>query len=346
MQGFGRMIPLESLGFHLLPFHYREGICLLVGTTVFENPLMAEDDDRSRTDLNEKYVNNEEASTSYYCKDCFANSSTVVQEDDGHKDWLQLTVGGGGGNNSATVSHDGRDHEEHGRTTRLGPVELDLLPSGRSSGSYASTAAELRLPLPIPPPTAVGYISSTLSNYNNFLHHPPWAFWPVMATPPQGLSVAGSSSSSPFLYAPPLTCSPSRPAALPLLYAGAGVVSPGFDCRVIDPPRRQHSGIWFSLQASQNQRKEPYLRQISKKYIRIKDGRMTILLVLKYLVNKLRLENESEIEITCRGQELLPSLTLQHVRDEIWMRNYLLHPNLLTFVATNHHVMVLLYGRK
>ncbi|CAH9080280.1 unnamed protein product [Cuscuta europaea] len=316
---------------------------------------MAEDD-RSITDLNERYVNNEEASTSY-CKDYFTNNSNIVQEDDDHKDWLQLTVGGGG-NSSATVNHDGRDHEEHGRT-RLGPVELDLLPSGRPTGGYVSTAAELRHPQSIPPPSAVGYYSSTLSNYNNILQHPPWAFRPVMATPPQGHPVAGSSSSSPFLYAPPVTGSRfvPRPAAFPLVYAGAGVVFPGFDCRVIDPPRRQHSGIWFSLQASQNQRKEPYLRQISKKYIRIKDGRMTVLFVLKYLVNKLHLENESEIEITCRGQELPPSLTLQHVRDEIWMRNYpqyendhshahILHPNLLTFVPTSHHVMVLLYGRK
>ncbi|KAL5082753.1 hypothetical protein RYX36_011174, partial [Vicia faba] len=41
--------------------------------------------------------------------------------------------------------------------------------------------------------------------------------------------------------------------------------------------------------------KEPFLPQIPKNYLRIKDGRMTVRLLMKYLVNKLKLENESEI---------------------------------------------------
>ncbi|KAL1565354.1 protein LAX PANICLE 2-like isoform X1 [Salvia divinorum] len=85
------------------------------------------------------------------------------------------------------------------------------------------------------------------------------------------------------------------------------------DFRVVAPPRRPHSGVWFMLQASHNQKREPFLPQISKSYLRIKDGRMTIRVVIKYLVNKLSLENESEIEIRCKGQRLSPMLTLQHV---------------------------------
>ncbi|KAG8365817.1 hypothetical protein BUALT_Bualt17G0011300 [Buddleja alternifolia] len=105
--------------------------------------------------------------------------------------------------------------------------------------------------------------------------------------------------------------------------------------------------------------KELILPQISKSYLRIKDGRMTIRLVIKYLVNKLTLENESEvfasfrvggcifqIEIRCKGQKLLPFLTLQHVRDNIWSssptRDFV---TLLPNSSTTDHIMVLHYAR-
>jgi hypothetical protein len=45
---------------------------------------------------------------------------------------------------------------------------------------------------------------------------------------------------------------------------------------------------------------------------------MTVLVVKKYLTGKLRLESHSQVEITCNGQQLEPSHTLQHVRDTIW----------------------------
>ncbi|CAH8320417.1 unnamed protein product [Eruca vesicaria subsp. sativa] len=72
------------------------------------------------------------------------------------------------------------------------------------------------------------------------------------------------------------------------------VAGPSSSFRVIDPPRRPHSGVWFILQASQNQTREPFLPQIPKSYLRIKDGKMTVQLLKKYLVNKLRLEHESQ----------------------------------------------------
>ncbi|KAL4322862.1 uncharacterized protein DDB_G0271670 [Arachis ipaensis] len=120
--------------------------------------------------------------------------------------------------------------------------------------------------------------------------------------------------------------------------------------RVVDPPRRPHSGIWFMLQAEQNQVREPFLPQIAKSYLRIKDGRMTVRLLMKYLVSKLRLQMESEIEITCRGQKLLPFLTLQHVRDNIWTQRDTTNITttsrpLLSDSSTTDHVMVLHYSR-
>ncbi|KAK8940228.1 E3 ubiquitin protein ligase DRIP1 [Platanthera guangdongensis] len=100
------------------------------------------------------------------------------------------------------------------------------------------------------------------------------------------------------------------------------------------------------LQLGIGRAREPFLPQISKSYLRIKDGRMTIRLLKKYLVSKLGLEDESEVEISCRGQRLLPLLTLQHVRDNIWQ----LHETStsLTLVpesSRNEHLMTLQYGR-
>nr|DAD42246.1 TPA_asm: hypothetical protein HUJ06_000476 [Nelumbo nucifera] len=47
--------------------------------------------------------------------------------------------------------------------------------------------------------------------------------------------------------------------------------------------------------ATQCGTREPFLPQIPKSYLRIKDGRMTVRLLMKYLVNKLKLENESDV---------------------------------------------------
>ncbi|KAL0648022.1 hypothetical protein Bca4012_046313 [Brassica carinata] len=76
------------------------------------------------------------------------------------------------------------------------------------------------------------------------------------------------------------------------------VAGPSSSFRVIDPPRRPHSGIWFLLQASQNQTREPFLPQIPKSCLRIKDGKMTVRILMKYLVNKLRLDHETQIPCT------------------------------------------------
>ncbi|KAI7727279.1 hypothetical protein M8C21_026940 [Ambrosia artemisiifolia] len=113
------------------------------------------------------------------------------------------------------------------------------------------------------------------------------------------------------------------------------------------PSRPPHSpGLWFILQASQTQTKEPYLPQLPKSYLRIKDGKTTVGLLLKYLVYKLKLDGEFEIEITCKGQQLLPFLSLQHVRDNIWNRprNDVVFLN-SSASSVDHLIMVLNYGR-
>ncbi|CAM0904854.1 unnamed protein product [Alopecurus aequalis] len=125
--------------------------------------------------------------------------------------------------------------------------------------------------------------------------------------------------------------------------------SSGFDTiRVVLPPpaATAAAGVWFVLQAAPHQGREPFLPQIPRSYLRIKDGRVTVRLLIKYLVNKLRLEDESEVEITCRGRPLLPLMTLQHVRDTIWCQRDAVSPSVSLGMSTANHIMVLQYGRR
>ncbi|KAH6837832.1 RING finger protein [Perilla frutescens var. hirtella] len=135
---------------------------------------------------------------------------------------------------------------------------------------------------PRPPVSNFGasfFLQNPISN-----HEINWAFRPIPISI-AAVAVPSSSSSSASYFPQPFQ-----------LYAGAEMAPPpGTAARVIQPPRRPHSGLWFMLQASQTQENEPFLPQISKSYLRIKDGRMTVRLVIKYLVNKLNLENESEL---------------------------------------------------
>lgn len=89
--------------------------------------------------------------------------------------------------------------------------------------------------------------------------------------------------------------------------------------------------------------------QIPRSYLRIKDGRVTVRLLIKYLAGKLGLEDESEVEITCRGRPLPAFLTLQHVRDGIWCQgDAAVSPSVVApdMPAAANHVMVLQYGRR
>ncbi|KAF5953360.1 hypothetical protein HYC85_006216 [Camellia sinensis] len=244
-----------------------------------------------------------------------SGSSSKNIQDDRDERWLQLGIGGGG-------SHENKLDQVDPTTSRVGLIELDLLPSG-SSQQVRSSPPEFRVP------SATNYGTPLFLQHpgtsSAFTHHQKlnWGFRPI----PQNMMVASSSSplSSTSSLMPPESYF-ARPFQL---HSGVDVAGPSLGFRIIDPPRRPHSGIWFMLQASQNQ-----------------DGRMTVRLLMKYLVNKLRLDSESEIEITCRGQELLPFLTLQHVRDSIWRSPR----DAVTLLAdssssTTDHVMVLHYAR-
>ncbi|CAL9183445.1 unnamed protein product [Musa hybrid cultivar] len=172
----------------------------------------------------------------------------------------------------------------------------------------------------------------------------PWGSWNP------GEMIRADVSSVPMLAIPEFTTAQfARPLGSPGASAEAGI-----GIRVVSPPRRQ-TGIWLILQAAPNQGRQPFLPQIPRSYLRIKDEGLTISLLMKYLVKKLGLEDESEVseksmsslifqvEITCRDQQLLPFLTLQYVRDNIWCLRDMM--SMLVDPPSIDHVMTLQYRR-
>ena len=79
------------------------------------------------------------------------------------------------------------------------------------------------------------------------------------------------------------------------------------------------SGIWFHLECGDIQGNEDALPPLSSPYVRIKDGKLPVYHVKKYLVHKLahKVKTEMEVEITCRGQPVVSSLPLESIRN-IW----------------------------
>ncbi|XP_021673037.2 uncharacterized protein LOC110659420 isoform X2 [Hevea brasiliensis] len=320
-EGYDYCISEACLGFDLVP----------------NNPPMAEDESRTNS-LNEPT----------------GSSSRDNIQQDRDEGWLQLSIGG------QTTSHKSKHRQVDPTATRGGLIELDLLPGSSTSHQGRPLSAPIfhdsahEFKAPARPLISIAGGSSSYTTASLFFQHQPgtistypphhhqeinWAFRPMTHNIATMASSHSPSQSSPSLM--PMGSYFSSPFQV---RSGIDVAGPSSDFRVIDPPRRTHSGIWFTLQASQNQAKEPFLPQISKSYLRIKDGKMTVRLLMKYLVNKLKLDSESEVEITCRGQQLLPFLTLQHVRDNIWSpRDEEL--TLLPHSSTTDHVMVLHYAR-
>ncbi|XP_022719135.1 E3 ubiquitin protein ligase DRIP2-like isoform X1 [Durio zibethinus] len=110
---------------------------------------------------------------------------------------------------------------------------------------------------------------------------------------------------------------------------------------------RKNSPIWFSLVACEDRIGHTSLPQISACYLRIKDGKMPVSFIQKYLVKKLDLTSEAEVEIMCRGQPVLPTLQLHNLVD-LWFRTASTAKKVPAFVGSSakDFVMVLSYCRK
>ncbi|XP_054823870.1 E3 ubiquitin protein ligase DRIP2-like [Prosopis cineraria] len=105
--------------------------------------------------------------------------------------------------------------------------------------------------------------------------------------------------------------------------------------------------IWFSLVASEDQDGDAPLPQISASYLRIKDGNMPVSFIQKYLMKKLDLTSEAEVEIKCMGQPVVPTLQLNNLVD-LWLQSTSTSQRMPATIGSSakDFVMVLTYARK
>ncbi|KAI8561164.1 hypothetical protein RHMOL_Rhmol04G0316400 [Rhododendron molle] len=105
--------------------------------------------------------------------------------------------------------------------------------------------------------------------------------------------------------------------------------------------------IWFSLVASDSQEGDAPLPQIPSCYLRIKNANLPVSFIQKYIVKKLNLYSEAEVEITMQGHLVPPDLQLRNLI-ELWSRRAPKSETIKTAVgrSAEDFVMVLCYGRK
>ncbi|KAL4643397.1 hypothetical protein ACB092_02G088900 [Castanea dentata] len=110
---------------------------------------------------------------------------------------------------------------------------------------------------------------------------------------------------------------------------------------------RRFSPIWFSLVSSNDQGQDAPLPQISSCYLRVKDGSLPVSFIKKYLVQKLHLASEAEVEILLRGQPVISTLQLHNLVD-IWLQTAPSSEGINASVGSSakNFVMVLSYCRK
>lgn len=109
---------------------------------------------------------------------------------------------------------------------------------------------------------------------------------------------------------------------------------------------RPNCPVWFSLVASRDQR-DIALPQIPAGYLRVKDANLPVSFIQKYLMKKLDLTSEAEVEITCQGHSILPTLQLHNVLD-LWLQTSATSKSFSASVGSSakEFVMVLSYSRK
>ncbi|XP_017238267.1 E3 ubiquitin protein ligase DRIP2 [Daucus carota subsp. sativus] len=105
--------------------------------------------------------------------------------------------------------------------------------------------------------------------------------------------------------------------------------------------------VWCSLVASKDLEDYRSLPQISASFLRIKDGSISVSFIQKYLMRKLNLPGEDEIEIRCRGEPVVPTLQL-HKLIELWLQKISSSEKVSAKIGSSakEFVMVLGYARK
>ncbi|KAL6638046.1 hypothetical protein ACP70R_025618 [Stipagrostis hirtigluma subsp. patula] len=74
--------------------------------------------------------------------------------------------------------------------------------------------------------------------------------------------------------------------------------------------KRRLRALWIYLVAAFDQKGQPPLPQVPSKFLRIKDVDLPASFIQKYLVQKLNLSSEAEVEILCGGKTVSPGMTL------------------------------------
>ncbi|KAK6645704.1 hypothetical protein PHAVU_L001603 [Phaseolus vulgaris] len=104
--------------------------------------------------------------------------------------------------------------------------------------------------------------------------------------------------------------------------------------------------IWFCLVAAEENKGSAPLPQLSSCYLRVKDSSVTVSYIKKYLVKKLGLASETEVDITLQGRPVLSSLQLKTLVD-MWLQTVPKNDILTSFGSSaKDFIMVLSYGRK
>ncbi|XP_047326850.1 E3 ubiquitin protein ligase DRIP2-like [Impatiens glandulifera] len=109
---------------------------------------------------------------------------------------------------------------------------------------------------------------------------------------------------------------------------------------------RRNSPIWFSLMPAEG-RDGLALPQIRARYLRIRDGSMTVSFIKKYIAKKLDLTSDVEVEIKCMGQTVIPTLQLNHLVD-LWVQSMPTSKSVPALIGSSakEFVMVLTYARQ
>ncbi|KAM7487081.1 hypothetical protein LguiB_024565 [Lonicera macranthoides] len=260
---------------------------------------MAEDDESRLTESTTAATNELAGSSSKE----FIQDDDNDDNDDKDEGWLQLSIGGchhltqptpAGGRDNKLVELDllpadggrGGGYSQQQQQQQQQVMMRSLAnPVFHQMPDFRATPAR---PLTSCFTSVVNYSSSSTPNLL-FQQYPPATpifphphdqdhtssnYWGLIRPPAamsRNMTASSSSSSLSTLVQPPAAGYYSGPSLQ--LQAGrvdGPAAGPSLDFRVVDPPRRPHSGIWFMLQASQNQAKEPFLPQIPKSYLRIK----------------------------------------------------------------------------
>ncbi|XP_034691345.1 E3 ubiquitin protein ligase DRIP2-like [Vitis riparia] len=124
-------------------------------------------------------------------------------------------------------------------------------------------------------------------------------------------------------------------------------ISPQAVLNAVNNHKRRSGSIWFSLVASEDQEGDASLPQISSNFLRIKDVNVPVSFIQKYLMRKLDLTSEAEVEIKCMGQPVLPTLQLHNLVD-LWLQTASTSQRVPASIGSSgkEFVMVLAYARR